>query len=85
MSKTAQRYDHYYSLEAIEVEDGHIFCTIFEGEKIQRILRKALPDVEINVEPGGEYDYTTEDGTSAATIAADILNNTGFISPAVKP
>jgi hypothetical protein len=75
-----QRYDHYYSLEADgEFEDGHIFCTIAEGVEIKAALRAALPDVDINVELGGEYDFTTDDGTTAEAIAADIAMMSGFL------
>lgn len=72
------RIDHYYSLQAGgEYEEGHIFCTIAEGERIQTQLRIGLPGVEVYVEPGGEYDYTTEQ-SDAETISASIIHDSGF-------
>lgn len=72
------RVDHYYILETPEEhEEGHIFCTPNEGVKIQSILRKRFPDVSISVEPGGEYDYSTEED-DAEIIAESIIHDSGF-------
>lgn len=73
------RIDHYYSLQADgEFEEGHLFVTPEEGEEIRRILSKELPGVEVIVEPGGLYAYSSE-GEEADVIAASILHNSGFI------
>jgi hypothetical protein len=78
---TKQRYDHYYSIEGDgEFEEGHIFCTIAEGERLQNLISAEMPDyVTVTIEPGGEYDYTTEDGTSAEDVADDIVRSSGFV------
>lgn len=66
------RIDHYYSIHFGGFEEGHIFCTLAEGKEIEATLQLALPDADVTIEPGGEYDYTTESST-AAVIAADII------------
>lgn len=76
------RIEHYYSLAAEEFEEGTIFCTPAEAEHIRAALEAALPDVEVTMEGGAEYDYSTENAT-AAEVAAAILAHTGFVSPAV--
>lgn len=74
-----KRYEHYYSLEADEVEDGFIFCTAEEGRQIFTILKTALPDVTVTVEGRpSRYDYTTEGDIDASTVAHAILGETGF-------
>lgn len=78
-----QRYEFYYSLQSEdgEVEDGKVFCTSEEADRIEAALRAGLPDwVEITVEGGGEYDFTTEGGATPESVAADILSMSGFIS-----
>ena len=74
------RIDHYYSIEGEgEFEEGHIFCTPAEAQEIESILKAKFPEPDFNVEVegGGEYDYSTE-GMTAADIAADIIADSGF-------
>lgn len=68
-----QRYDHYYYVQTRkDFTEGHIFCTQREAEEIEAEIKALLPKATVSVDFGGEYDYTTEDGTHTTTIAVSI-------------
>lgn len=72
---------YVFSLEAEETEEFSVTCTASEAAELVTALRTALPDVAVTADRIAQTDYSTETET-VEKIAATIVADTGFISPA---
>ena len=76
--------DHYFTIQADEMTEGHILCTPAQGEALQAELRRRFTEAGydytyIGVEPGGDYDLILERGDDINATATEIIDVGGFV------